>query len=353
MTYHRHRHPILGSAITLTLLAAATAFAAPNLEFSADSWDFGRIWHGEKPSFKLVLRNTGDEELRIARVHASCSCTAAQPERYVLKPGESTDLTVTYDSTGKQGNNSSKVFVMSNDPDEPNKEFRLDGYVMRAVTVSPKSGLALRAVDVDKPQSVEVTLTNHEPDPMKLEVMSRTGRFDVDLKEVEKGKIWTVRITTMPPMPYGMNQGSVRLKTDVEREPTISLPIRAHMLPRVEASPPAILIHKTLKEHTRRTVRVRTYADQRAFKVLDVHPGDSGIKVDVEPTQPVNWNRGAEPAPKFESRVALTLPPGGDIPDEGVTVKIKTNDPQFSEVEVFVTNNPTDFRKRIGTPRRR
>ncbi len=67
----------------------------PKITLSQDSWNFGTVRHLEKPEITLAISNTGTGELRIAKVSTSCGCTAAQPGKFNLLPGESTPLKIT------------------------------------------------------------------------------------------------------------------------------------------------------------------------------------------------------------------------------------------------------------------
>jgi hypothetical protein len=99
------------SAMTEAQLANAPRLAVDNPEFR-----FGKISQGEKVEHVYVLKNTGKSDLLIRSVKASCGCTAVQPAKKVISPGESIDIKMVFNSAGKVGNQNKTVTVITNDP---------------------------------------------------------------------------------------------------------------------------------------------------------------------------------------------------------------------------------------------
>lgn len=89
----------------------------PKLVLQQSEYDFGDIKQGEKVSHVFVLTNRGGDLLKINSVRPSCGCTAAMPEKNELSPGESTNLTVTFNSTGRMGKQKKLVRIDTNDPE--------------------------------------------------------------------------------------------------------------------------------------------------------------------------------------------------------------------------------------------
>jgi hypothetical protein len=92
---------------------------AGRLEVSQKKWDFGFIPRGAKVTHNYILKNVGNDTLKITNVRKSCGCTAAPLRKTVLPPGDTTQLEVTFSSGSYQGPISKAVYVESNDPIEP------------------------------------------------------------------------------------------------------------------------------------------------------------------------------------------------------------------------------------------
>jgi len=63
-----------------------------------------------------VITNSGKRDLVIRKVKASCGCTAVQPAKTVISPGESVDIKTVFNSAGKVGNQNKTVTIITNDP---------------------------------------------------------------------------------------------------------------------------------------------------------------------------------------------------------------------------------------------
>lgn len=82
----------------LIVLAQGTA----EITFDKTTNNFGTFSENSpKVTCKFQFKNTGDGPLVIHQAIASCGCTVPRYPKEPLKPGESGEITVTYDGTGK------------------------------------------------------------------------------------------------------------------------------------------------------------------------------------------------------------------------------------------------------------
>lgn len=95
----------------------------PKISVQPMNFDFGDIKYGDTVTHDFVALNTGGDILIIKDVRASCGCTAVKPDKTELKPGESTNIKVQFNTIGREGKQSKHVYVSSNDPS--NSEIRL------------------------------------------------------------------------------------------------------------------------------------------------------------------------------------------------------------------------------------
>lgn len=89
---------------------------APVLNTDGTEFNFGKIAQGEKREHTFILTNSGNSDLQIRKVKASCGCTAVQPAKRVVAPGESVDIKTVFNSAGKVGNQNKTVTIITNDP---------------------------------------------------------------------------------------------------------------------------------------------------------------------------------------------------------------------------------------------
>ncbi|MDL2262907.1 DUF1573 domain-containing protein [Bacteroidales bacterium OttesenSCG-928-I21] len=102
---------------------------APKIEFKELEYDFGTLKQGEKSSHNYVFTNTGKSDLIIRKIKTTCGCTATNPEKMVIKSGESSYITVTFNSAGKKGSQQKTITVISNAPENSNVALKIKGTV--------------------------------------------------------------------------------------------------------------------------------------------------------------------------------------------------------------------------------
>ena len=85
-----------------------------SIEFKENQVDIGKIKQGEVVLHTFVFTNTGDEDLLINRVEAACGCTASKYTTDIVKPGETGEVEVKFDSHNRTGKQSKTVTVFAN-----------------------------------------------------------------------------------------------------------------------------------------------------------------------------------------------------------------------------------------------
>ncbi len=86
----------------------------PAMTFSDTEHDFGDINQGDKVSYDFEFKNTGGSDLLISNAVGSCGCTVPQYPKEAIKPGASGKIMVTFNSTGKHGEQHKSVTLSTN-----------------------------------------------------------------------------------------------------------------------------------------------------------------------------------------------------------------------------------------------
>jgi hypothetical protein len=97
-------------------ISADELVLAPDVEFDSHQFDFGKIT-GDKPvehAFKLT--NKGKSDLFIRKVTATCGCTAVQPAKTTIAPGDSTLIKAVFNPAGREGNQRKAITIITNAP---------------------------------------------------------------------------------------------------------------------------------------------------------------------------------------------------------------------------------------------
>jgi len=114
-----------------TTLTEAELANAPVLSVDDAEFKFGKIQQGEKVEHTYVLTNSGNSDLQIRKVKASCGCTAVQPEKRIIAPGESVNIKTVFNSAGKLGNQNKTVTIITNDPKKSKMILWVKGEVLK------------------------------------------------------------------------------------------------------------------------------------------------------------------------------------------------------------------------------
>lgn len=86
----------------------------PAITFEEPKFDFGDIHQGDKVEHVFAFENTGNEPLLISNVQVTCGCTASKWPRDPIAPGQSSSITITFNSAGKMGQQNKIITIISN-----------------------------------------------------------------------------------------------------------------------------------------------------------------------------------------------------------------------------------------------
>jgi len=114
------------------ILSAQNYFTkgTPEITSASPNHDFGQILEGQVVTHLFEIANKGTADLKIEKVRATCGCTAVQPAKTELKPGEKTTIQVEFDSNRRLGLQQKFVYVFSNDPKTPQYKLSFNAMVV-------------------------------------------------------------------------------------------------------------------------------------------------------------------------------------------------------------------------------
>jgi len=104
---------------------------APRVWVDTTTRHFGEIASGEKVSVNFKLSNVGKRDLQLRKVVSTCGCTVPVLEQKVIASGDTMNLKVTFDATGRWGMQRKEITVICNDPERPQLKLVVKGYVRK------------------------------------------------------------------------------------------------------------------------------------------------------------------------------------------------------------------------------
>ena len=116
----------------------------PKIVFASTEHNFGKVAAGAKKTCSFDFINDGKKDLVIEKIHASCGCTTTMAQNTTLKPGQASEIEVTYKASSS-GKSKKRVMVYTNDPE--NSQIALwistevSGQTKNAKTIATKSAI--------------------------------------------------------------------------------------------------------------------------------------------------------------------------------------------------------------------
>lgn len=102
------------STVNEPTVETAVATATTILTVDRMEHDFGKIPDTAPVETSFVITNDGDEPLLITNAQGSCGCTVPEYPKDPIPPGESRDMKVSFNPTGKEGVNNKTVTITAN-----------------------------------------------------------------------------------------------------------------------------------------------------------------------------------------------------------------------------------------------
>jgi len=201
--------------------------------------DFGNINEGEVVKHIYVISNNGGDVLKILDVKASCGCTAANPDKKELKPGESTDLIVSFSSKGRKGPQNKTVTVKTNDPEKPSISLTFKCNIVVNKTVENKVGAIIYLPEtqhdfgkVTEGKKVEYTFKFQNKGTESLiikDVKTSCGctAAVVSNSTIKPGEVGSIKVDFDTKSRQGRNSKSITIVSNDTKEPNKVITIYA------------------------------------------------------------------------------------------------------------------------------
>jgi hypothetical protein len=294
----------------------------PRVQAIDPVYGFGSVYNGTAVKHTFRLKNTGTAPLTISAVRTSCGCTAAQPTKSQLLPGEESEIAVNFDTRADHGPATRTITVFTNDHDHQQLQLTMRGDVKVQVEASP-SLVIFEGARRGTQQSQQVALTDQMPDrTFNVGAITNANPYIKVASQpalgAKPGALLT--ITLLKTAPAGPIADMVKVTTN--RVP-VDIPVSGTVLGDINVNPPQVSFG-IVPHHASALRFVRlTNSGDHPVKVTGISSNNIAV---VAAVQPVKTGR--------EYKIAVQLVP--NTPDgvlRGV-LAIKTDDPQQQDVQV-------------------
>lgn len=216
------------SLLFVIIVASVSLFAQPKLEITGGfSKNWGTVTPKDSPlKTSIIIKNTGTDLLLISKMKPACGCTTAPLKKSELKPGESTDVEITFNVASNSGPVKKTIAIETNDPKNSSINYLLEANVVRPITLLPSSYMNFSPMQVGMEGQAKVTVKNTsnekitimdpqtEPKDMKVNL---TGK-----KVLKPGESYDLTVKVTPKKAGPLNT-KVSFKTNSPDAPIIEI----------------------------------------------------------------------------------------------------------------------------------
>jgi hypothetical protein len=238
----------LGASLTKSVDASIPTVAPlPSLDGShvvadEEEFNFGSMERESSKSHVFTVRNTGKAPLELKKGETTCRCTRFEIAQTLLKPGESTPVTIQWHATVPPGPFRQSATIETNDPSRTQLTFSIFGDVTSPFRIEPES-IVFTSVSMNEPQTIKANIYSFRPGELKVlnyEFMetATADKFDFrsepmsakDVaaeKDAQSGVV--LYITVKPGLPLGAFRQKIKINLNLNNN-SIELPIEGNTI---------------------------------------------------------------------------------------------------------------------------
>ena len=197
-------------------------------------FEFGDMTLGDTQEHVFTLKNKGEADLEVMKLHTTCKCTLNAMEDTVIPPGESLDVTLEWTPKSPAMEFVQHARIRTNDPKAPEMDLTIKGRVLMDVVLEPGPVWDVGSISEDAatPTTFTGAVASQVSDEFEvLSVRSETGHIDAELNSLPPDGLGEARaksgtmvtLTVTPLVPVGRFNELVVMETNSERTPEVTI----------------------------------------------------------------------------------------------------------------------------------
>jgi hypothetical protein len=172
--------------ITCTLSILLCASARAELKWEQTQLELHPAVGDKQAVGHFKYKNTGNTPIHFKSVHSSCGCTTAQTQKDQVAPGESGEITATFNIGDRTGTQVKSVTVETDDPAQASTMLILKAVIPQMLEVQPPL-VYWQGGEAPKAKTVSVTAGKDFP-VKEIKVTPVSTDFQVKVTKVGKGE---------------------------------------------------------------------------------------------------------------------------------------------------------------------
>jgi hypothetical protein len=295
------------------LFAAEQSETKPIVIIASPEKVFHSVMRGDLISEKFTIRNAGDSLLRFEGIEMSHPGMKIRV-RQAVKPGESAEAVIEWDTQGIAGDMEGAAVILTNDPLQPRVNLTLKGRIVPPIQILPRPVFYLSQFQGEQ-FTTEFSIQNNQKKAIIIKSLELLGdHFKARVETQEAGKKWALIVTIPASTPSGRFREALKIHTDDDQNPSVYVQVNVLVKPDVFINPDAVdfgrISHARLKSNPQiLEFLAQTIVINRREGVMSIN----AMKSDIPFVR-------VEQAPEGRS----------------------TNDPEFPELKIPVTGEVTE-----------
>ena len=206
--------------LSIILFCIWPRIAHGQLAFESKSFDFGKVWRGQKMHRDLNFVNTSHSSLRIEAIDAGCGCMAVERELGRLyKPGEKGSIRIKLDTQNFRGSLERRVGILTGAG--PIQNLKIKAYITETFRVEPPV-VDFGLLDLSAGETKSFVLRSLSNQAIAI----KSFRSNLSFASVRKSLIGnSLEVSLHQSLPRGKYSGAIILETDDPYLKEVSVPV--------------------------------------------------------------------------------------------------------------------------------
>jgi hypothetical protein len=289
--------------------------------FEVSEHDFGTVARDSDIEYRFKFKNLYKEDVHIASISSSCSCTTATVTEDTLHTYETSEIVAKFNTSAFYGQKKATITVRIDRPYYAEVQLQVEGVIRTDVSFSPGK-VDLGSIGQGKSTTKAVTVSQRGKNNWKIaDVKSNLEYVDVSLKETHRAfgsANYEIAVTLKENAPIGFVHGAVTIETNERNGEVIPIPFSGKVVPPLEVSPATLSLGPVSPgESVSNKILVRA---KQPFKIVDVSCVDTRFEVKADgESKPIHFlNVTYNPGEDLKERYECELEIKTDLQPDGI-----------------------------------
>lgn len=284
--------------------------------FKTTEHNFGSVAHDAKAEYRFVFDNIYLEDVHIANVYTSCSCTSVRVENPSVKTYEKGTIVAHFNTDSFRGNRGATITVVIDKPYPAEVQLHVRGNIRGDVSVEPGS---VELGTIDQGDAVNWTVAIKHIGNSNWQILdAKSSNPHITADVVETGRsygnvTYALKVHIDESTPAGYVNDHIILATNEGRGREIPVLVEGRIVPSISVSPASLfmgVVQPGQKVTKQLVVRGKT-----PFRILSVTCEDDSFR----------FNNTADQQAKQLHLIPVTFHAGQDAGQVIKKIRIKTD----------------------------